>query len=148
MAEWILPKIDWTGNSGPLPSDLNRMEGNAQYLKDALANEITDRESAIEAEAAARVAADALKQNIPSTSEDMNFNNFPVGTTLLVLSENYVQRNYHCSAPMTKAGSATEYTFTYVAGQTAMLGTWYSRGCFQYADGENYPWLVMVQRVL
>jgi hypothetical protein len=84
MSDYSTPKENWLAVDVPGPSDLIRMERNARANHEDLAAEAITRGDADTAEIAARIAADALKQDLPSAASGFDEQNYPVGTTVFV----------------------------------------------------------------
>jgi hypothetical protein len=57
---YATPKTNWVSGDIPVPSDLNRIEGNTEANHDAVIAEATARDAAILVETNARTAADVL----------------------------------------------------------------------------------------
>lgn len=67
---YVTPKTNWAAGNVPVASDFNRIEGNAEANHDAVTSEAVARANAdttlandIDAEEAARIAADTLETN-------------------------------------------------------------------------------------
>ena len=64
--EYIEPKTSWSGNQAPLPSDMNRIEGNTKANHESLIIEATARFESDQAEAIARnnaINTEAIARN-------------------------------------------------------------------------------------
>jgi len=86
---WIEPFTEWNDGYTQQPSDMNRIEGNTDYLKDAVDTEISDRASAISSEASTRAAADTILGNRITpieawTNQGVNTTSSPAFTALTV----------------------------------------------------------------
>lgn len=70
---WEIPKTDWSySTAGPTGNDLDRIEGNTDYLKDAVDKEVVDRAAAVTGETNARnaaIAAEVTARNAAITAE-------------------------------------------------------------------------------
>lgn len=62
-ATYVEPKISWAGSQAPLPSDMNRIEGNTKANHEAVLNEAAARHNDDVVEANARQSADAAEAN-------------------------------------------------------------------------------------
>lgn len=92
---YVTPKTNWAAGDIPVDSDLNRIEGNTKANHDAIEAEALARTSAdatlsndLDAEEAARIAADTLETNTRTaqlngtTAVDIKLINNPRHTTL------------------------------------------------------------------
>ena len=68
---WREPFTGWNTTVSPQESDFNRIEGNTEYLKDAVDTEVTDRESAITSEASARESADNSEASARESADNV-----------------------------------------------------------------------------
>ena len=66
---WIEPFTEWNDGYTQQPSDMNRIEGNTDYLKDAVDTEISDRAAAINSEASTRAAADTAEASTRAAAD-------------------------------------------------------------------------------
>lgn len=62
-ATYVEPKTSWAGSQAPLPSDMNRIEGNTKANHESILNEAAARHNDDVVEANARQSADAAEAN-------------------------------------------------------------------------------------
>jgi len=72
---WREPFTGWNTTVSPQESDFNRIEGNTEYLKDAVDTEVTDRE-------AADNVINARTPQSYKTTDDVIFNNISANGTI------------------------------------------------------------------
>ena len=72
--EYKEPKISWAGSQAPLPSDMNRIEGNIKATHEAVLNEAAARHSADSAESNARISADSAEANARISADAATLN--------------------------------------------------------------------------
>lgn len=72
MASWIEPELDWNADDSPVPSDFIRVEGDIEYLKDAIDAEIGNRGEAVSQEATARINGDTALDTAIDTEVALN----------------------------------------------------------------------------
>ena len=126
---WIEPFIAWNDKYTQQPSDMNRIEGNTAYLKDAVDTEISDRAAAINSEASTRSAADtALSNRITPieawTNQGVNTTSSPSfaglavsGTT--ILGRIYTDGDYGQTGTITISGWSLQFKNGLLIGFTA-----------------------------
>jgi len=76
-ATYVEPKISWTANQAPLPSDMNRVEGNTKANHEAILNEAAARHNDDAVEANARQSADIAEANARKSADTAILSDHP-----------------------------------------------------------------------